>query len=112
MENAKTSKFFNRETIERFKNIGGVRIESDLVMMWIHTITSKTLPNAKVYVHTTTMSNYVCDFSFVGRYCEWLQEHDECSKGDVGDRSCDGWSALASRHYRKQYYQVILTYGN
>ncbi|KAJ4913410.1 Metallopeptidase M24 family protein [Raphanus sativus] len=32
MENAKTSKFFNRETIERFKNIGGVRIESDLVV--------------------------------------------------------------------------------
>lgn len=33
MENAKTSKFFNRETIERFRNLGGVRIESDLVMI-------------------------------------------------------------------------------
>lgn len=34
MENAATSKFFNRETIERFRNFGGVRIESDLVMIY------------------------------------------------------------------------------
>ncbi|XP_010447846.1 PREDICTED: xaa-Pro dipeptidase [Camelina sativa] len=32
IENAATSKFFNRETVERFRNFGGVRIESDLVV--------------------------------------------------------------------------------
>lgn len=42
MENARTSKFFNRETIERFRNLGGVRIESDLVTIYIFTITFKT----------------------------------------------------------------------
>ncbi|KAL5984962.1 hypothetical protein ACLOJK_038799 [Asimina triloba] len=31
MENPKTSKFFNRDSIERFRNFGGVRIESDVV---------------------------------------------------------------------------------
>lgn len=36
MENVKIFKFFNCEIIERFKNIGGVRIESDLVIMWIY----------------------------------------------------------------------------
>ncbi|GAA0166990.1 metalloprotease [Lithospermum erythrorhizon] len=30
MESAKTSKFFNRESISRFRGFGGVRIESDL----------------------------------------------------------------------------------
>ena len=32
MENANTSKFFNREIVDRFKKIGGVRIESDVVL--------------------------------------------------------------------------------
>ena len=32
MENANTSKFFNREIVDRFKNFGGVRIESDVVL--------------------------------------------------------------------------------
>ncbi|XVF88690.1 hypothetical protein PTKIN_Ptkin19aG0070500 [Pterospermum kingtungense] len=32
MENAKTSKFFNREILDRFKNFGGVRIESDVLV--------------------------------------------------------------------------------
>lgn len=31
MENAHTSKFFNHEVIGRFKDFGGVRIESDVV---------------------------------------------------------------------------------
>lgn len=32
MESLKTSKFFNREAISRFKGFGGVRIESDVVI--------------------------------------------------------------------------------
>ena len=32
MENANTSKFFNREIVDKFKNFGGVRIESDVVL--------------------------------------------------------------------------------
>ncbi|GAV68293.1 Peptidase_M24 domain-containing protein/AMP_N domain-containing protein [Cephalotus follicularis] len=32
MENAKTSKFFNGEVIDRFKKFGGVRIESDVLV--------------------------------------------------------------------------------
>ncbi|XP_007012898.2 PREDICTED: xaa-Pro dipeptidase isoform X2 [Theobroma cacao] len=32
MENANTSKFFNREIVDRFKNFGGVRIESDVLV--------------------------------------------------------------------------------
>ncbi|KAK2645425.1 hypothetical protein Ddye_020620 [Dipteronia dyeriana] len=32
MKNAKTSKFFNREVIGRFKDFGGVRIESDVLV--------------------------------------------------------------------------------
>lgn len=31
MNSLETSKFFNREVIERFKDFGGVRIESDVV---------------------------------------------------------------------------------
>ncbi|OMO67327.1 hypothetical protein CCACVL1_20601 [Corchorus capsularis] len=32
MKNANTSKFFNREILDRFKNVGGVRIESDVLV--------------------------------------------------------------------------------
>ncbi|KAK8553308.1 hypothetical protein V6N13_062117 [Hibiscus sabdariffa] len=32
MENTSTSKFFNREMVDRFKNFGGVRIESDVLV--------------------------------------------------------------------------------
>lgn len=58
MENAKTSKFFNRETIERFKNIGGVRIESDLVIMLIHYNVlkpSQVQVQVQVYVHNNNV---------------------------------------------------------
>lgn len=50
MEYATTSKFFNRETIERFRNFGGVRIESDLVM-------SKIYPLQRLKVKTPLKSN-------------------------------------------------------
>lgn len=33
MENAQTSKFFNRHEISRFRGFGGVRIESDVVKL-------------------------------------------------------------------------------
>lgn len=34
MENESTSKFFNHEVIGRFKDFGGVRIESDVVLLY------------------------------------------------------------------------------
>lgn len=36
MENANTSKFFNCEIVDRFKNFGGVRIESDVVLYLVN----------------------------------------------------------------------------
>lgn len=42
MENANTSKFFNREIVDRFRNFGGVRIESDVVFYLLNLINSKS----------------------------------------------------------------------
>ena len=36
MENSKTSRFFNHEQISRFRGFGGVRIESDVVLLLLN----------------------------------------------------------------------------
>lgn len=53
MNNPETSKFFNKEVINRFTGFGGVRIESDLVFHLLSLINDKL----------------VCSLSFLSSHC-------------------------------------------
>ena len=64
MENAKTSKFFNREVIGRFKDFGGVRIESDVVLS-IHLIFHLLLNNENFLLWHQYLTCLESDFSHI-----------------------------------------------
>lgn len=94
LENLETSKFFNREIIGRFKSFGGVRIESNLVVHFPN-LSSTYKP---IYL---SLLSYFDDTFFIlslllACYFRWLQEHDECTSRDMGDRSCNGRLTMAA----------------
>lgn len=64
MENSNTSGFFNCEQISRFRGFGGVRIESDVVILLLNLSTIFAPKFSFNYLHKS--SNHI--FNYTGKY--------------------------------------------
>lgn len=51
-------------------------------------------------------------FIFAACHCQWLQEHDKVSPGNLGHRSCDGGGTMAAREETSIYLEMVTVLGN